>query len=1163
MEYTLFFSYQSDTKHEYDFIKNILENEVKNALSGNDVDLIIDFGMRDVAGNPDLLQTMLRKGKECDIFLADLTYVAEFTNSKGNPKFVPNPNVMLELGHAWNEHGDNHTIFIQNKAKGQAEYLPVDLKGFRFPISYELKDDASKSEKVTVKGELAKDLIKAITTVVNSIESINKTRFLPFEKFAHCSLQKIHNQYGFITTGYFDKIANELNAKLSSSQTVVLSGKSGCGKSRIVKEFVCGNFSAQQQNDIFYCKLSQTSPQVLYDMIRRLKNNLTRDTRFIIDNCDDVTVSELLEILYGTNHTVIAVIEKSANKEQIKIDAKTYINEIIGIRAPDRWNEVMQQSITDVGHIVALLHNDSYQPNTYNVDSDGERLLGYISLFSKIGFTGQFENEFSQLCLLFKQEECKSRDIIKKLIQDGFVVSLGGFIFIESDAVANEYTKKIWELDLSKEMSFDTLIDKSNLSQWFINRQIQVASQSNECSSFLKNIIKTSLRDITFVDSDQGEHIIYQLAAVFPKETLNSLEILCNNNKEYEFEKIYGPFWAIERIIKQKGLFDRAIQLLLKLRDRNHYYKIDFKEYISKLFKLNDYNGNPNSSVESFKVIYADGYIDIVKNVYSSIFNVGYKNLSEHQTEYLKEMFLFLISIRVPNNKEWVNSVIVDNILAARHLGISRQVFAEVRKIVEENDDMDVNIAEMLANKTRWASPNDKKSIKALLQSISDKDSRTMLYNKVVLNRSDKIPDRELLKSVMSEIASEIVKTPKWEDDIDILLRGGRKWDGNCLWFGYAISQQYDECDKLIAQCLDLYKNIPLDEQSYGFFTGLFHKYVSVDDMSIFKQKRNDLLKKSEYFHIAIAISNACNNTIDDLESIRDAIIANSLSLGAINELHCVLLSESEYCSFAYELIQISKDGADSAIKLLDIAIKAYPNINISVCIDEILERYDYWDASDYSYDSVYSGFIALLEYTLKNYPSKTFAEKVIESMITGCDKRHFNNNYSVLDLFRILIEQYQELFLDKILPIINDDSFKTYRKRDRLLGLFKFQHTANLGIYLQWCNGNGKRAAEFVAMFITAFEEGDDGRLQWTAEIKSLMNTFSDDTYVLSNISTRLFDGEVSISKYSKLKNAYDLLIDDSNATIRLWAIEQSESMERNIQSQQEDVDFRRVWDR
>lgn len=558
-QYKLFFSYQSDTKHEFKFIKSILDNEIKTALSAIEIDLIVDIGMRDVAGNPELLNTMLTKGKKCDIFLADLTYVTDFINSDGNPKYVPNPNVMLELGHAWNHHKNNHTIFIQNKANGKAEDLPVDLKGFRFPISYELNDKANPSEKSTVKKELAKDLIKAIQTAVASIEEDDKTIFLPFEKFAYCSLQKTHNKYAFIKTDYSDGVINELNNKLSIDNAAILSGKIGCGKSRIVKEFVCQNFSQQQQNDIFYCKLSQTSKNELFNKVKRLKNELTRDSYFIIDKCDDATLTELIEILCTTKHKVIAISEKSDKNEQIKIDAKAYISKIIEIKAPDKCSKLSDSYITDIHHILALLNNETYQPNTYNVDKDSETLLSYISLFSKIGFIGQFEDEFSHLCLLFKQDLYNSRNIVKRLIKEGYIVSLGGFIFIESDAVAKEYAKRMWGQDLTAEITFEALLEKGNLAEWFINRQIQVESQSSECSLFLKSIIKTKLRNITFVDSNHGKLIIHQLAKRFSKDTLNSLEILCNENKEYKFNEIYGIFWGIEQIIKEKGLFSRAI----------------------------------------------------------------------------------------------------------------------------------------------------------------------------------------------------------------------------------------------------------------------------------------------------------------------------------------------------------------------------------------------------------------------------------------------------------------------------------------------------------------------------------------------------------------------------------------------------------------------------
>jgi len=256
---------------------------------------------------------------------------------------------------------------------------------------------------------------------------------------------------------------------------------------------------------------------------------------------------------------------------------------------------------------------------------------------------------------------------------------------------------------------------------------------------------------------------------------------------------------------------------------------------VSDHFKRINYDYNPNVSTESFKVLYSNGHIDIVKNVYSSIFNVSYKDLIAEQSQYLQKMFSFLISIRV-KNKDWANSIIVSNVLRARHLGISRQVFAEIRAIAEENET-GLNVAEALSNNIRWASAEDKKAIKSLLKSVFDRNTRTMLYCKVVLFKSDTLLDRESLKSFMNEIATEILQNKGWEDNIDVLLRGGRKYDANCLWFGYAISQQYKNCDKLITKCLDLYRKIPIEDQSYGLIIGLFHKYALEDNMLIYKQK--------------------------------------------------------------------------------------------------------------------------------------------------------------------------------------------------------------------------------------------------------------------------------------------------------------------------------------
>lgn len=1160
MEYTLFFSYQSDTKHEFAFIKETLSNEVKSTLAIKSIDLKIDFGMRNIAGNPDLLETMLEKGEKCDIFLADLTYVTNFINESKNKKHIPNPNVMLELGHAWNFHGNNHTIFIQNESHGKANDLPVDLKGFRFPISYELRDDASTEDRKMIRKNLSKDLAKAIEEVIYSIEENCKIKYHPLHQFALCQLHNSNEE--FIITNYFNQLSIFIKEKLISNNYIIIEGKHKCGKSRIIKEYIYREYSTQEQNNILYCKFTQTNVSELCNKLNELVNReLKRETLFIIDNCNDLIITEIQSILCSHNHKCIFVIDsaKLSELEVIKIDHKLYSIDIIANKVHGLESEIIAKCGYNLEYIIRTLNNAQYTPYEYDVDDDSNILLSYLSLFSKVEFNNNSDIEFNFICRLSHFDTERGYSIIKQQINKGYVLYQGGFIFIESDLVANEYAKKLWMQKLAKELPFDTLINNGNLAHWFINRQTQVASQNKECACYLKNIIRKYIRDISFVDSRLGKNIIPNLAKLYPKELLNSMEILCAQNNDYKFQEIHGLLWALDTILRTKELFNRGIILLLSLRTNSTYNSVNVQEIASGHFKRISYDFNPNANIESFRELYTTGHFELIKDVYNSIFNVGYKVISPEQKQYLCEMFTFLISIRA-ENKDWANSIIINNVLAARHLGLSRQVFAEIRAIVEETETA-FNVAELLSNKIRWASAEDKKSIKSLLKSISERNLRTMLYSEIVLFRNEGKPDIEALKSSMSKIATEVMQNEYWEDEIDILLRGGRKYDANCLWFGYSLSQKYEDCEKIITKCLDLYRKIPIEEQSYGVITGLFHKYKSENNTSVYKQKRNDLLGDPNFIHIAIALFNSCENTLDDLIKLKKSLITNSLSLDKLNDLYAIKLSEAEYLSFSMELIYYSKEGADVGIVFLEQAINNYQTINISNCIEEILVRYNYWNAVDYAYDSAYSKLLELLIYSLNNHPTEKLAETIIVSMINGCGSQHFNNNYSVVELFRILIKLYQKIFLKHISPIIDKTSLDQYKKQWNLEKLFKFNHIADNDVYFEWCKTSGIHAVEFCVNFIPLLDNSDNKNTVWTVEAKTFMQKYSDNSNILSIISTRLFCGEVSIAKYCKLKSAYESLISDNSKAIRLWAIEQAEDMDRNIQRLKDRKEIEQIW--
>lgn len=288
MEYKLFFSYQSDTADECDFILSAL-NQAKASLKDIDgITLLIDHSMRGVAGNPDLLGTMLSKGEECDIFLADITNVITFDNSKGVSKSIPNPNVMLELGHAWNFQGFNHTIFVQNSRYGApddnefpAEY-PVDLQGLRHAIKYKLQESGDKEYRKIIRKKLSDDLINAIKEVIKSVDVRNSFKYEPFEKI--CNYKTKLHSIEFIPCDFLNTLSTEICSRLKRNQNVILTGKRNCGKSRIILETINNKFSEQERNDIYICSLRQSTPQDILAKLRKLKS-IKRPSIFIIDDC--------------------------------------------------------------------------------------------------------------------------------------------------------------------------------------------------------------------------------------------------------------------------------------------------------------------------------------------------------------------------------------------------------------------------------------------------------------------------------------------------------------------------------------------------------------------------------------------------------------------------------------------------------------------------------------------------------------------------------------------------------------------------------------------------------------------------------------------------------------------------------------------------------------
>lgn len=128
---SLFFSWQSDRKDIRKAIFTELKN-VKEQLAQDGIELIVDQDTRGRKGTEKIDVALLKKIRDCDIFLADMspvtTMIQEIDEDVRRTKLIPNPNVMFEYGYATGFKGIDYVLSVANLKKSEfAEQLPFDV----------------------------------------------------------------------------------------------------------------------------------------------------------------------------------------------------------------------------------------------------------------------------------------------------------------------------------------------------------------------------------------------------------------------------------------------------------------------------------------------------------------------------------------------------------------------------------------------------------------------------------------------------------------------------------------------------------------------------------------------------------------------------------------------------------------------------------------------------------------------------------------------------------------------------------------------------------------------------------------------------------------------------------------------------------------------------
>lgn len=178
--YKVFYSWQSELPDMVNLklIRNALNQAANSITAEHDLNLhvVIDEATREVPGSPNIAGSIFTKIKDADVFVCDLTKVAEMNNHMGETRKFCNPNVAIELGYAVRVLGWNRIIIVFNEGCGTVpDDLPFDARGHR-TATYLCKAEFDEQSKpgAACKSQISNSTGALRTTFIDALKLIAK-----------------------------------------------------------------------------------------------------------------------------------------------------------------------------------------------------------------------------------------------------------------------------------------------------------------------------------------------------------------------------------------------------------------------------------------------------------------------------------------------------------------------------------------------------------------------------------------------------------------------------------------------------------------------------------------------------------------------------------------------------------------------------------------------------------------------------------------------------------------------------------------------------------------------------------------------------------------------------------------------------------------------------
>jgi hypothetical protein len=563
MGYKIFYSYQSDINPDFNkiFIQLAIEKAITK-LNNQGLDVSLDFGFRGTPGTTILISEMLDKSKNADLVIVDLTYTSSkawYDSYKLNlfgkelrflnnliEKKSPNPNVLLETGYAWSQKGYNRTLAIMNIAFGNPEELPVDFKGFRYPIQYDFSE-INITDRTAKLEELSLDLLKAFKTAMKAEIQYQIEKWKPI--YVKSEWDKDHTYPYFLTPKLKAKIIEFRKLLESNNNSIRLIGPKNSGKTRLVNEIYKSNGS-----DLEYVDKNETF--LYYDLKGPLKGDISKQLfdlknenqskHLILDNCSVDEHNKYSDLFKRTNVRIITIdtvssqlINDKANlfmEEEIqseivenllkekfysegKIVTRNYINlsltQTITLLENNLETEIGNKTVLEL--IKLILEEENDPEGVFN-------FLQFINTLGIVGVSNYSRKEFEYIKrLYFNHTNDNYLDtIIEVLVSKKLLSQKGDFVL--TFVFENELMENWWHENKNSLNEIISRFEGTGLLNRFVNRLLILLKNENLIE--LKNLLfdkDSILINNEFTDTREGSELLNKLVTDFPMEVLTLL----------------------------------------------------------------------------------------------------------------------------------------------------------------------------------------------------------------------------------------------------------------------------------------------------------------------------------------------------------------------------------------------------------------------------------------------------------------------------------------------------------------------------------------------------------------------------------------------------------------------------------------------------------------